>query len=186
MGGLKEFLSNDDGHGYGSGHSDGCGHGDGDGSGYGDGSGHGRGDGCGHGHGYCGGYGYADGSGHGDGDVSGKGTGSGSGYGDGADSRYSCGIKSINGFPVYVIDGVYTVIYQLHGDIAKGAIADVAPVVHGSWVKNNDSFQTDDYYCCYFDYSCSECGEIVNDRYKLPNYCPNCGARMDGGDNDDA
>lgn len=64
--------------------------------------------------------------------------------------------------------------------------ADVAPVVHGSWVKNNDSFQTDDYYCCYFDYSCSECGEIVNDRYKLPNYCPNCGARMDGGDNDDA
>ena len=57
--------------------------------------------------------------------------------------------------------------------------ADVAPVVHGSWVKNNDSFQTDDYYCCYFDYSCSECGEIVNDRYKLPKYCPNCGARMD-------
>ena len=122
MGGLKEFLSTDDGHGFGSGHSDGCGHGDGDGSGYGDGSGHGRGDGCGHGHGYCGGYGYGDGSGHGDGDVSGKGTGSGSGYGDGADSKYNCGIKSINGFPVYVIDGVYTVIYQLHGDIAKGAI----------------------------------------------------------------
>lgn len=56
--------------------------------------------------------------------------------------------------------------------------ADVAPIAHGSWVKNNDSFQTDDYYCCYFDYSCSECGEVVNDRYKLPKYCPNCGARM--------
>lgn len=62
--------------------------------------------------------------------------------------------------------------------------ADVAPVVHGQWVKNNDSFQTDDYYCCYFDYSCSECGAIVNDRYKLPNYCPNCGAKMDGGGDD--
>ena len=61
--------------------------------------------------------------------------------------------------------------------------ADVAPVAHGSWVKNNDSFQTDDYYCCYFDYSCSECGEVVNDRYKLPKYCPNCGARMDGNKN---
>ena len=43
-----------------------------------------------------------------------------------------------------------------------------APVVHGRWIKDNDSFQTDDYYCCYFDYTCSECGEIVNDRYKLP------------------
>lgn len=58
--------------------------------------------------------------------------------------------------------------------------ADVAPVVHGHWIKDNDSFQTDDYYCCYFDYNCSECGEIVNDRHKLPNYCPNCGAKMDG------
>lgn len=57
--------------------------------------------------------------------------------------------------------------------------ADVAPVVHGRWIKNNDSFQTDDYYCCYFDYNCSECGGIANDRYELPNYCPNCGAKMD-------
>ena len=65
-------------------------------SGYGDGSGYGSG------------YGY--GSGDGDGD------GYGSGYGDGD------GIKSINGFPVCLIDDIYTVVYQLHGDIAKGAI----------------------------------------------------------------
>lgn len=58
--------------------------------------------------------------------------------------------------------------------------ADVAPVKHGQWIKDNDSFQTDDYYCCYFDHICSECGKVVNDRYKLPNYCPNCGAKMDG------
>ncbi len=56
---------------------------------------------------------------------------------------------------------------------------DYEPVVHGKWIKDNDSFQTDDCYCCYFDYNCSECGEIVNDRYRLPNYCPNCGAKMD-------
>lgn len=56
--------------------------------------------------------------------------------------------------------------------------ADVAPVVHGRWIKDNDSFQTDDYYCCYFDYNCSNCGEVVNDRYKLPKYCPECGAKM--------
>lgn len=64
--------------------------------------------------------------------------------------------------------------------VSKAPLADVTPVVHGRWIKDNDSFQTDDYYCCYFDYTCSECGEIVNDRYKLPNYCPDCGAKMDG------
>ena len=32
------------------------------------------------------------------------------------------GLKSINGFPVCLIDDIYTVVYQLHGDIAKGAI----------------------------------------------------------------
>lgn len=56
--------------------------------------------------------------------------------------------------------------------------ADVAPVVHGRWIKDNDSFQISD-YCCYFDHTCSECGKIINDRYEFPNYCPNCGAKMD-------
>ena len=60
------------------------------------------------------GYGYGYGYGHGYGDGYGDGYGSGSGYGH--------GIKSINGFPACLIDGIYTVVYQLHGDIAKGAI----------------------------------------------------------------
>ena len=59
--------------------------------------------------------GYGDGSGY---DGYGYGCGDSYGYGDG--SGY--GIKSINGCPVCLIDGVYTVVYQLHGDIAKGAI----------------------------------------------------------------
>lgn len=65
--------------------------------------------------------------------------------------------------------------------VENAPAADVAPVVHGRWIKDNDSFQTDDdYYCFYFNHICSECGEIVKDRYKLPNYCPDCGCRMDG------
>ena len=62
--------------------------------------------------------------------------------------------------------------------------ADVAPVVHGEWVrphwKNSD-------YCC----DCSECdGEAMHREYQwnkkgIYPICPNCGARMDGGaDND--
>lgn len=53
--------------------------------------------------------------------------------------------------------------------------ADVAPVKHGHWI------QVDKNKC-----ECSNCGIIVliavyphGDK----NYCPNCGARMDGGEN---
>lgn len=51
--------------------------------------------------------------------------------------------------------------------------ADVAPVVHGRWNA---------------DETCSLCGEKSTEGldatkwdYWLPNYCPNCGAKMDGG-----
>jgi len=74
------------------------------GDGSGDGSGYGSGDGSGDGSG----YGYGDGSGDGDG----SGYGSGDGYGD--------GIKMIAGDTVHMIDGIPTVIKQLHGNIAKG------------------------------------------------------------------
>jgi len=78
------------------------GSGDGDGDGYGDGSGSGSGDGS----------GYYDGSGSG----SGSGDGYGYGYGDGS------GIKSFNGQLVYIVDGVQTLIDEVHGNIAKGHI----------------------------------------------------------------
>lgn len=48
--------------------------------------------------------------------------------------------------------------------------ADVASVVHGRWVFGGDG--------CVI---CSECNEEEsNDNHR--NYCPNCGAKMDGGD----
>ena len=74
--------------------------------------------GYGYGDGYGSGSGSGDGSGYGNGSGYGSGSGDGSGYGDG----YGYGIKSINGCPVCLIDNIYTVVYQLHGDIAKGAI----------------------------------------------------------------
>ena len=72
-------------------------------SGYGSGSGYG--------------YGYGYGSGYGAGDGSGYGSGSGYGYGDGDGS----GIKSYNGHEVYRIDDMQTIIYSVHGNIARGA-----------------------------------------------------------------
>ena len=56
--------------------------------------------------------------------------------------------------------------------ISKLPAADVAPVRHGRWIY--------DHWC---EFKCSVCGEFSNSKpYRgKENYCPNCGARMDGG-----
>ena len=53
--------------------------------------------------------------------------------------------------------------------------ADVRPVKEGYWIEN----------CT--DYTCSACGGVVKDEIvymlqteELPDYCPNCGAKMGG------
>lgn len=58
--------------------------------------------------------------------------------------------------------------------------ADVAPVVHGEWIyKPLDKFRK-------YQVKCSNCDMVFignYDAYDEPsdfNYCPNCGARMDG------
>ena len=48
--------------------------------------------------------------------------------------------------------------------------ADVAPVRHGRW---NDSLARIAPYC-------SVCGHSHRCLIRTPNYCPNCGAKMDG------
>lgn len=55
--------------------------------------------------------------------------------------------------------------------------AAVAEVVHGRWIK--DDFLSDDVNNAE---KCSQCGELIGWFGNLPNYCPNCGARMDGGE----
>ena len=58
-------------------------------------------------------------------------------------------------------------------DIKGMKAADVAPVVHGRWVPTKAPFMNE----CE---DCSVCGyrTVWGHRY---NYCPNCGAKMDGG-----
>lgn len=58
--------------------------------------------------------------------------------------------------------------------------ADVAPVKHGRWISLDDYFE---------DAQCSECGDALvigdcsfNDFCECYKYCPNCGAKMDGGE----
>lgn len=56
--------------------------------------------------------------------------------------------------------------------------ADVAPARHGRWEP----------YADYWQWRCSECGffvevDIIDEitEKSFPNFCPNCGAKMDGG-----
>ena len=55
----------------------------------------------------------------------------------------------------------------------KGIIADVAPVRHGQWKTNSD--RPDTLIC-----SICKCGFDMW-KHDPHNYCPNCGAKMDGG-----
>lgn len=64
--------------------------------------------------------------------------------------------------------------------IKSTTAADVTEVRHGKWIESED-----DYYGLYI-IKCSLCREVwcfeVEDAVKLMNYnyCPNCGAEMDG------
>ena len=55
-------------------------------------------------------------------------------------------------------------------DIDAILAADVAPAVHGRWIPFHSTAAGDIQYCSACDIGCTW----------MSNYCPNCGARMDG------
>ena len=63
--------------------------------------------------------------------------------------------------------------------------ADVAPVVHGRWIHSR-------YEDCSEQFELVKCSQCNHEAYAMAfyvrggNYCPNCGAKMDGGDSDEA
>ena len=71
-------------------------------------------------------------------------------------------------------------------DISELPAADVAEVVHGEWLRSDDDWNSLTTIQCSL---CSEewCFETYDDVSLLNyKYCPNCGARMDGGKDDEA
>ena len=57
--------------------------------------------------------------------------------------------------------------------------ADVAPVRHGRWIEKEK-------YTFGIMYDCSLCENRILDNGHSWNYCPHCGAKMDGGGGDAA
>lgn len=75
--------------------------------------------------------------------------------------------------------------------VENAPVADVAPVVHGLWMPVYESEMTGWNPAVagrdpIGGYICSACKEEAvydcNDKFILSNYCPNCGAKMDGGE----
>lgn len=63
--------------------------------------------------------------------------------------------------------------------IQRTPAADVAPVVHGRWIDAYPGIEPNPMFMYGI---CSECG-FEQGISKYLNYCPNCGAKMDGENN---
>ena len=67
--------------------------------------------------------------------------------------------------------GIYADAYNdLAEDFYRIPAADVAPVVHAQWIDDGSGIII-----------CPECKRGYNLIAKYNHYCPNCGAKMDGG-----
>lgn len=87
------------------------------------------------------------------------------------------------GFGSYYLEYVFKWLSEEFETVADWQTADVAPVRHGRWVH-------DHYENCSEQFEIVKCTNCGHKAYAMAiyvrggNYCPNCGARMDGDGND--
>lgn len=74
-----------------------------------------------------------------------------------------------------VIDAL---IYNIDKNIPS---ADVEPVRHGEWVSARPSGGYDFYCSCCKEFAITYEDNNYREQYYLTDYCPWCGAKMDGG-----
>ena len=60
-------------------------------------------------------------------------------------------------------------------NLRKMRLADVAPVVHAYWIPQKENYEFKEAWM-----KCSACGYPVSKWTGNTNFCPNCGAKMDG------
>ena len=69
---------------------------------------------------------------------------------------------------------------KMHEQVDSLPAADVASVRHGRWIYKRTWYEADE---C----NCSLCGQLMTTgKGKRMRWCPNCGALMDGKENDHA
>jgi hypothetical protein len=75
--------------------------------------------------------------------------------------------------------------YSINAKAVKKAIdntptADVVEVKHGEWISATPSGGYDFYCSCCKEFAITYEDNNYREQYHLTNYCPNCGAKMDG------
>ena len=83
----------------------------------------------------------------------------------------------------------YTKNMRVHRKILSIPAVDAAPVVHGKWnpgkILSHEFVGNICVSIDFEDWRCSICGIVVEQpNMPLYKYCPNCGAKMDGGKDD--
>ena len=66
--------------------------------------------------------------------------------------------------------GVIELTYEEYGELCSFALANEQK--HGEWLIDKSGSPM-----------CSKCGTLLDEAQKPSRYCPNCGAKMDGGEN---
>jgi rubrerythrin len=68
--------------------------------------------------------------------------------------------------------GIHSGVNYSRNHILEAPAADVEPVRHGEWIPTGEETMFSR------EVKCNQCGiKLLGE----PNYCPNCGAKMDGG-----
>lgn len=66
-------------------------------------------------------------------------------------------------------------LYEIHDALTGISAADVVLVVHGRWLPQKENHEFKEAWM-----KCSVCGYPVSKWTGNTNFCPNCGAKMDG------
>ena len=99
-------------------------------------------------------------------------------------------MRLINGDELYEVIQDFSAMYEEAREMKEDVLleiseaptvaADVAPVVHARWIHSR-------YEDCSEQFELVKCSQCNHEAYAMAfyvrggNYCPNCGAKMDGG-----
>lgn len=75
------------------------------------------------------------------------------------------------------------VLTEVRDKVRALPTVDAEPVRHGKYIGTEFDGYADG--CpVYYEWKCSECGCVFEEEEPTYNYCPNCGAKMDGADHE--
>lgn len=96
-------------------------------------------------------------------------------------ARYIDAEEFFEGFCIYAMGQDKNFIKAVETVLEDTPTADVVEVKHGHWVRQEKMVGGK----VQAEAVCSSCGtdvvyQVIDNRWQFENYCPHCGARMDG------